>query len=89
MWSLTIRTLSLQETVGKDVAVYCCRQMVIPTNGTVNFKGRAGAQSGITSGILEQAVSLPSGIMLIKAAVNPDEVNKVHVMLKNVTAKSI
>ena len=32
LWSLAIHTLSVQETVAEDVAVYCCKQIVIPPN---------------------------------------------------------
>ena len=90
VWSSAMSAVSAQESVEEeDAAVYCLKQMVIPPNGTINFKGRVGAHGRMTSGVLEPAETLPGGIMLVKAAVSLDECNKVNVVLKNVTNRSI
>ena len=89
VWSSAINAITAQQSIPEDVAVYCCRQMVIPPYGTVNFRGRIGAQTGIKTGVLEPATSLPGGIMLFQAVVSPDEANRVQVVLKNVTARSM
>ena len=89
VWSLATRAVSAQESQVQDSAVYCLRQIAIAPNRTVDFKGRVGTRSKMDCGVLQPADSLPGGILMIRAAVEPDESHNVPVMLKNVTSRTI
>ena len=88
IWSLAINAVSAQEMVPEEAAVYCCRQMVIEPNKIIHFKGRVGSR-GIDSGVLEPVDTLPGGVMLMQAAVSTDDGNKVQVVLRNLTDRTI
>ena len=87
--SLAVRSLTSKPESQEDVNVYSCRQIVIQPGGTVLIKGRLGTRTGISSGILEPADTLPGGLMLDQAVVNRDDQHMVHVRIRNLAARSI
>jgi hypothetical protein len=89
IWTAVINSMISAKYVSKEVAVYSCAQLVIPPNGIVTFKGRLGSRCGFNTGCLEPAETLPGGIMLMRSIAVPDEDNRVHVLLHNLTSRSI
>ena len=78
VWTPAINAVTAEHTAPtEDVALYCCRQIVIPPHSQVSFKGRIGAKTRIQTGVLEPASTLSRGVMMYQAAVKPDDGNKV------------
>ena len=88
IWTSAVNAVCAQEALPEEVAVYCCRQLVIKPNNTVTFKGRLGVK-GVNSGVLEPASTLPGGLLMCRGAVVSDHEKRVDVVLKNITARTI